>query len=722
MTYRAWELKNLDRAALRELTAAIAEQAAEELEYNAQEGEPWSEQKYKAVLAAQQKENALLAGVLTARGVTDPTDALTLLAGEEELSDPFLLTDMQKACERIWRAIDDGETIVVFGDYDVDGVTATALLYQHLKGMGATVKCMLPSREGDGYGLSKNAIRSIHDKGCQLIVTVDNGISAVDEADYAAELGIDLIITDHHLPPDTLPKAAAVVDPRRRDDTSPFKGLCGAGVAFKLCAALDGCPPEEMLDYCGDLAAVGTVADVMPLTGENRTLVRSGLHQLQNTDRPGLEALLEEVGLTGKPVTAENVSYAIAPRINAAGRMGKAELAAELFLTKDPVRAQALAAELCEQNKLRQNEENKILEQTLTRLRREYNPLEDKIIVLAGEGWHQGVIGIVCSRLCDRYGCPVVLISVDEDGVGKGSGRSIGSFNLFEALTSCEDLFERYGGHALAAGLTVQADRIEELRTRLRKYAETHVTMAELVPQLHIDCMVQSEWLTQENIESLSVLEPYGMKNAEPVFCMKNMTVEEITPLSSDRHVRLSLIKDGKRFSAIWFGIGAGGLGFVEGNTVDAAFHLEINEFRGRRSVQLTICDVQLSDCEHLADQKILNLYNTLMQDGPLTAREARLLLPDRKDLVAVWRHVTCRAEDGRLSVPDGALSRRVAWESRRDINIGKLFVCLDVFQESGLISYHFKEGMLNILLKPYEGKADISGSVVLATLQSMAG
>lgn len=201
MTYRAWELKNLDRAALRELTAAIAEQAAEELEYNAQEGEPWSEQKYKAVLAAQQKENALLAGVLTARGVTDPTDALTLLAGEEELSDPFLLTDMQKACERIWRAIDDGETIVVFGDYDVDGVTATALLYQHLKGMGATVKCMLPSREGDGYGLSKNAIRSIHDKGCQLIVTVDNGISAVDEADYAAEMGIDLIITDHHLPP-----------------------------------------------------------------------------------------------------------------------------------------------------------------------------------------------------------------------------------------------------------------------------------------------------------------------------------------------------------------------------------------------------------------------------------------------------------------------------------------------------------------------------------------
>lgn len=256
MTYRAWEQKPLDRTAVRELTAAIAEQAAAQLEEQAMDEAPWSDEKYKTVLAAQQKENALLAGILAARGITDPAEALTLLAGEEELSDPALLTDMDTACQRIWQAIDNGETIAVFGDYDVDGVTATALLYQHLKGMGATVKCMLPSREGDGYGLSKNAIQSMHNKGCTLIVTVDNGISAVEEADFAASLGMDLIITDHHLPPETLPKAVAVVDPRREDDHSPFKGLCGAGVAFKLCAALDGCPPEEMLDYCGDLAAV----------------------------------------------------------------------------------------------------------------------------------------------------------------------------------------------------------------------------------------------------------------------------------------------------------------------------------------------------------------------------------------------------------------------------------------------------------------------------------
>ena len=341
-TYRAWNLKPLDRSALKELTAAIAQQSTEELENRAMEtmdGEPWSEEKYQMTLAAQQKEAGLLAGILAARGITDPAEALTLLSGEEELTDPMLLTDMDKACARILDAIDREETIVVFGDYDVDGVTATALLYQHLKGMGANVKCMLPSREGDGYGLSKNAIQSIHDKGYQLIVTVDNGISALEEAEFAASLG---------------------VDPRRADDTSPFKGLCGAGVAFKLCAALDGCPPEEMLDYCGDLAAVGTVADVMPLTGENRTLVKAGLHLLQHSDRPGLLALLDEVGLGGKPVTAENVSYAIAPRINAAGRMDSAVTALQLVLCEDEERAAELAHKLNEINAARQETEGEI--------------------------------------------------------------------------------------------------------------------------------------------------------------------------------------------------------------------------------------------------------------------------------------------------------------------------------------------------------------------------
>ena len=425
MTYRAWNTKEVDRAALKELTAAIAQQNTEELENQSMDDGPWSEEKYRSVFAAQQKEAGLLAGILAARGITDPAEALTLLAGEEELSDPMLLTDMDKACARILRAIDEGETIVVFGDYDVDGVTATALLYQHLKGMGASAKCMLPSREGDGYGLSKNAIQSIYDKGCRLIVTVDNGISAVEEAAFAASLGIDLIITDHHLPHESLPQAVAIVDPRRTDDHSPFKGLCGAGVAFKLCAALDGCPPEEMLEYCGDLAAVGTVADVMPLTGENRTIVKAGLRQLQNTDRPGFCALLEEVGLAGRPVTAENVSYAIAPRINAAGRMDSAVTALQLVLCEDEDRAEELAHKLTDINSQRQETEMEIVRAAQELLDAEPERLEDRVILLWGRDWHPGVIGIVASRLVEKTGRPVIVVSVDEHGEGKGSGRSV---------------------------------------------------------------------------------------------------------------------------------------------------------------------------------------------------------------------------------------------------------------------------------------------------------
>lgn len=664
----------------------------------------------------------LTAAVLSARGIDTPDAAAAYLSCDTAgLHDPLLLADMGKAVAVVEGALRRGERIVVYGDYDVDGVTATCTLVDYLRSRGAKCDYYIPNRLREGYGLSRAAMQELYDKGARLLITVDSGITADEEIATARALGMQVVITDHHECHDTLPAADAVVDCKRPDCTYPFDSLAGVGVAFKLVCALEG-DTQVILDRYADLVALGTVADVMPITGENRIIVAAGLKKLAETGNIGLEMLLREAGMKNRRLTSSTISFVLAPRINAAGRMGRAELAAELFLTHDPVHAQALAAQLCEQNKLRQNEENQILQQALTRLRTEYNSIEDKIIVLAGEGWHHGVIGIVCSRLCDRYGCPVVLIALDKDGTGKGSGRSVGGFNLFDALTSCEDLLERYGGHALAAGLTVDVGNIDALRDRLRAYAETHVTMAELVPQLHIDCMVRPDWLTIEQIEGLATLEPYGMRNPEPIFCMKDMVVEDITPISSDRHVRMTLIKDGVRFSAIWFGTGAGGLGFVEGNYVDAAFHLEINEFRGRRSVQLTLCDAQLSDCEHLADQKLLNVYNTYMADGPLTAREARLLLPDRGDLVAVWRHITCRAEDGRLSVPDGALSRRVAWESRRDINIGKLFVCLDVFSESGLISYHFKEGMVNILLKPYEGKADISGSVVLATLQSMAG
>lgn len=664
----------------------------------------------------------LAAAALCARGIDTPEAARAFLETDPaKLHDPMLLPDMAKARDTIRRAIEQGKKIAVFGDYDVDGVTSTCVMTRVLRSLGADVRHYIPDRLSEGYGLSMGAMDRLAQDGIGLIVTVDSGVSAFEEIARARELGMEVVVTDHHECREELPDANAVVNPKRADSTYPFAELAGVGVAFKLACALAGDGQQRaVLEQYADLVALGTVADVMPLVGENRIIVAAGLRRMAETQNVGLSMLLHESGQQGKRLTASTISFILAPRINAAGRLGHADMAAELFLTDDPRRAQTLAMALCEQNKQRQATENQILEQALQKLRWEYDPLEDQVIVLAGEDWHHGVIGIVSSRICDRYACPTVLIAL-EDGIGKGSGRSVKGFNLYEALCDSAPLLERFGGHELAAGLTIREENIQQFRENMEAWAREHVNPRELMPILHIDCPIAPEFISTEATRGLDVLEPFGMGNPQPVFSMCDLLVEEITPISSDRHVRLTLSKDGQTYTAMLFGTGQGGCGFAQGNYVDAAFCLEINEYRGRCSVQLVIRDIQLSTCEVMADQKILNLYNRFMSDGALTAREARVLLPERRDLVAVWRHILSRSEDGWLSVPDGALSRRVSWESRREINIGKLLVCLDVFSESRLLSYHFREGQLNIVLKHIEGKADISKSVVLKTLQSMS-
>ena len=709
MNYRAWELKPLDRTAVRELTAAIAQQTTEELEYNAL-GEEWTEQQYAATLAAQQKESALLAGILAARGITDPDEALTLLAGEEELSDPELLTDMHKACQRIWQAIDNGETIVVYGDYDVDGVTATALLYQHLKGMGATVKCMLPSREGDGYGLSKNAIQSIHDKGCQLIVTVDNGISAVEEAEFAAQLGVDLIITDHHLPPEQLPNAVAVVDPRREDDTSPFKGLCGAGVAFKLCAALDGCPAEEMLDYCGDLAAVGTVADVMPLTGENRTLVKAGLRQLQQTDRPGIEALLEEVGLAGKPVTAENVSYAIAPRINAAGRMDSAVTALQLVLCEDPDRAAELAHKLNQINVQRQETETQIFQAVQQQLEQQPDCLEDRVMLLWGRDWHPGVIGIVASRMVERTGRPVIIVTVDQQGEGKGSGRSVQGFNLHACIGSCADLLIRYGGHAMAAGLSVREENLPELRRRLNEWAARECPVLH-TPPLCCDLAIHLDRITVDSVRRLEQLAPYGAENPTPVFLLQNAVLDGVYSVSEGKHSRLRLRQGNASIYAVWFGMAPEQLPYATGDVVDAALNLSV--YDAPRGAQLSgrIIDLHpagLGSCT--AEQAAL--VQALRRGAPLTPDQKTLITPPRSHIIAVYRELQARRWHAEDMQP---LCAKLGEE-----NTGKTLVAVTALEQVGLITAAQRGSAKFWELVPSTGKKNIADAPVLKCLEGM--
>lgn len=664
----------------------------------------------------------LAAAALCARGIGSPADAHAFLETDPaKLHDPMLLPDMACAVETVRGAVARGERIAVFGDYDVDGITSTCLMVRVLRGMGAQVEYYIPDRLSEGYGLSVTAMDTLAQNGVKLIITVDSGVSAFEEIAHARACGMHVVVTDHHECREELPAADAIVNPKRADSAYPFPELAGVGVAFKFACALAGAGKQQaVLDRYADLVALGTVADVMPLIGENRIIVAAGLARMAETRNLGLSMLLRESGQQGRKLTSSVISFILAPRINAAGRLGHADMAAELFMTDDPARAQSLAASLCELNKQRQSAENQILEQALQQLKREYNPLEDQVIVLAGEHWHHGVIGIVSSRICDRYSCPTILIALD-DGVGKGSGRSIKGFNLYEALSDAAPLLEKFGGHELAAGLTIRADQIDAFKQAMADYAAANVDPQELMPLLHIDCALLPEFISEEAIEGLSVLEPFGMGNPQPIFEMDDLLVEEITPISSDRHVRLALSKDGVQYTAMLFGTGAGGCGFAQGNYVDAAFGLEINEYRGRRSVQLIIKDIRLSTCEIMADQKLLNLYNRFMADGALTAREAQILLPERRDLVAVWRHIISRSEDGWLTVPSNALSRRVSWESRREIHIGKLFVCLDVFSESNLLSYHFREGRLNIILKHIEGKADISRSVVLKTLQSMS-
>ena len=708
MTYRAWTLKQFDRAALKDLTAAIAEQNTEELEMNAMDDEPWSEQKYAATLAAQQKEVGLLAGILAARGITDPTEALTLLAGEEELSDPMLLTDMDKACARILEAIDKEQTIVVYGDYDVDGVTATALLYQHLKGMGASVKCMLPSREGDGYGLSKNAIQSIHDKGCQLIVTVDNGISALEEAEFAASLGVDLIVTDHHLPHDALPKAVAVVDPRRADDHSPFKGLCGAGVAFKLCAALDGCPPEEMLDYCGDLAAVGTVADVMPLTGENRTLVKAGLKSLQQTDRPGISALLEEVGLEGKPITAENVSYAIAPRINAAGRMDNAVTALQLVLCEDEERAEELAHKLNEINVARQETEQEIVKAAQEQLDAEPAILEDRVILIWGRDWHPGVIGIVASRLVEKTGRPVIVVSVDEHGEGKGSGRSVQGFNLHECIASCEDILLRFGGHAMAAGLSVREENLPELRRRLNEWAARECAVL-FTPPLECDLSIHLDRITVESVRRLEQLAPYGAENPTPVFVLEKAVIDGIFSVSEGKHCRLRLRQGNASIYAVWFGMPPEQLPYTIGDVVDAAVNLSVYE--SLRGAQLSgrILELHPAGFGNAAAEQTA-LVQALRRGTPLSAEQKARIAPERSDIITVYRELQARRWHAEDLQP---LFAKLGEE-----NTGKILVAITALEQVGLIAVRERSGAKFWELVPAEGKKNLADAPILKCLE----
>lgn len=650
---------------------------------------------------------SLLAGVLVSRGVEDAQTASQLLMEAPPMSDPYLMKDMDKAVERIRRALDEGETIVVFGDYDVDGITATALLYNHLKNLGGSVKCKLPTRQGDGYGLNKAALDSLKAKGITLVVTVDNGISAVEEAEYARELGIDLIITDHHLPPEPLPNAYAVVDPMRSDDATPFKGLCGAGVAFKLCAALEECAPEELLDYCGDLAAIGTVADVMPLTGENRTLVRAGLEVLQHTDRPGLNALMTVAGINGKPIGADTISFSMAPRINAAGRMEDPTLALRLMLCEDDDRALELAYQLDELNNARRQVAQDIMTQIERQLAEYPDRLSDRVLMVWGEDFHPGIIGIVASRLVEQYSRPAVVIAL-KDGEGRGSGRSIPGFSLHDALGACSDLLIRYGGHALAAGLSVEPDKIELLRRALNDWALDHYPVAE-PPARELDLSVKMSQITVEQIEGLQYLAPYGNGNPSPEFLVENVTIEGIWAVSEGRHSRLRLRQGSALFYAVYFGIGPQALPYSTGDTVDICAVFSVFNAKSGPEVSTQIQAIRPAGMKniHCGQEALMDAF---LAGVPLNRSQREVLTPSRADTVAVYRQL----QGGKVMTGD----LRPLFAQLGEENTGKILVSLEALRQVGLIQAVIQEDGRSLWQAvPTKGKKDLWSAPVLQAL-----
>ena len=650
----------------------------------------------------------LAAMVLAARGLENKEQADGYLDCNAALLDPFLMTDMDLAAGRVGLAMARGEKIAVFGDYDVDGITSTCLLTDFLRRHGSDCISYIPGRLEEGYGLNPIALRQLHQEGVKLIITVDCGITAVAEAELCREYGIDLVITDHHECKDTLPAAAAVVDPHRIDGGYPHKNLSGVGVAFKLAAALCGSQEDVLAEYA-DMVCLGTVADVMPLQGENRVFVSRGLQSLRNTRRPGIAALMAECGCAPETVSASSIGFMLAPRINAAGRMGQIDLAVELFLTDDEEQAKTVARQLCELNRQRQAVESEIYSQAISMLPQGKAP---DAIVLADESWHQGVVGIVASRIAEEYSCPTFLICLDGEH-GKASSRSHGGFNLFSSLTTLSDLLESYGGHELAAGFTISRSNIPEFRRQISSLAAQFYCDDSPRTVLDIDCCIDPEMLTIRGIEALSVLEPCGNGCPKPLLMMKNLTIERIQLVGGGRHMRLRLRGGRTSINAIYFSASPESASVRQGDLVDVAFNPQINEFRGERSVQMNVLDIRPScddDCS--ADTA---LYRALQEDR-ITAPEAAGLTPDRGTLAMVWRYLAC-APDSCIQENPMCLCRKIVRWSGKPMTLGQLITCLDIFRDVGLLELQRLHKYYRIRLTPGPQKADIQTSQTLQRL-----
>lgn len=651
-----------------------------------------------------------LAMLMNIRGLDDAAHLREFLGEGEPLSDPFLLKDMDKAAARITRAVDNMEKIAVYGDYDADGVTSTAMLYSYLETRGADVIFYIPQREGEGYGMNMGAVEYLKEQGVSLIVTVDNGISSVQEVARANELGIDVVVTDHHRPQEILPDAVAVVDAYRPDDTSPYKHFSGVGIAFKLLMALeDGAGDvEDLLEAYSDLAAIGTIGDIVPLTGENRTLIRAGLERLSQSDRPGVQALLENAGIAGKALTSTNVAFTLVPRINATGRMGAPERAVRLLISGYEEEAEVLSEEICADNEERRRVEAEIAEAAFADIEAK-GYMKDRVVVVDGENWHHGVIGIVASRVTERCGKPCMIISRGETEA-KGSGRSIEGFSLFEAICACGDLLIKFGGHPMAAGITLKPENIEAFRKRINQYAAEHFPQMP-TQTVTLDCKLNPAALSVSMAQSLTQLEPFGNGNPQPVFGLFNMELSNVTPVGGGEHLRLTLEKNGAVITAMRFNTKPEELPYHIGDKIDLAVQLEAREFRGQPSLTVIVRDMKFAAFNTEKNIASLASFEKWQRGEVLSAEDKNRLYPDRACLAAIYRA---------LRTVNGKETDQVRFVSQfgKDMTLGLFKTALLVFEERGLVHSEIADDTFTATLIETSGKTDITRSPVLLALQ----
>lgn len=651
-----------------------------------------------------------LAMLMNIRGLDDAAHLREFLGEGEPLSDPFLLKDMDKAAARITRAVDNMEKIAVYGDYDADGVTSTAMLYSYLETRGADVIFYIPQREGEGYGMNMGAVEYLKEQGVSLIVTVDNGISSVQEVARANELGIDVVVTDHHRPQEILPDAVAVVDAYRPDDTSPYKHFSGVGIAFKLLMALeDGAGDvEDLLEAYSDLAAIGTIGDIVPLTGENRTLIRAGLERLSQSDRPGVQALLENAGIAGKALTSTNVAFTLVPRINATGRMGAPERAVRLLISGYEEEAKVLSEEICADNEERRRVEAEIAEAAFADIEAK-GYMKDRVVVVDGENWHHGVIGIVASRVTERCGKPCMIISRGETEA-KGSGRNIEGFSLFEAICACGDLLLKFGGHPMAAGITLKPENIEAFRKRINQYAAEHFPQMP-TQTVTLDCKLNPAALSVSMAQSLTQLEPFGNGNPQPVFGLFNMELSNVTPVGGGGHLRLTLEKNGAVITAMRFNTKPEELPYHIGDKIDLAVQLEAREFRGQPSLTVIVRDMKFAAFNTEKNIASLASFEKWQRGEVLSAEDKNRLYPDRACLAAIYRA---------LRTVNGKETDQVRFVSQfgKDMTLGLFKTALLVFEERGLVHSEIADDTFTATLIETSGKTDITRSPVLLALQ----